>query len=121
MNECLQLPESPAGVTGTVCPRSALRLLTPQRSSGPGGPKRTEKSAKTLREISAKKPKYLLKLSFLLCYFIMLYFSKNLLASVSSIFQIDFPNRTGKPLDNIREFSAKLPRKKREIGAKNLL
>jgi len=117
MNECLQLPESPAGVTGTVCPRSALRLLTPSALLAPAAPnepknqrKLCAKYARYQREISAKKPKYLLKLSFLFCDFIMLYFSKNLLTSISSIFPIGFPNRTGKPLDNIREISAKLAR-----------
>jgi hypothetical protein len=47
----------------------------------------------------------------------MLYFSKNLLASASSIFQIGFPNRTGKPLNHIREFSAKPARNYRERSA----
>ena len=120
MNECLQLPESPAGVTGTVCPRSALGLLTPQRSSGPGGPKRTEKSAKTLREIIAKlRDREITEIFAQLIFIIVI----NMLISQKfshlyhRIFPIGFPNRTGKPLNHIREFSAK----PREISAKNLL
>jgi hypothetical protein len=90
-----------------VCPSA----LTPPALFWPRRPqtnrKISENFARNYRETSAKLPKYLPNLSFLLCVFNMLYFSKNLLTSASSIFQIGFPNRTGKPLNHIREFSAK--------------